>query len=168
MRGFTVVELTISMILLFIVTGICVLLLNQSMRTSEIVLNRVNVFDELSRISSSLQRELLKAGPTAKRLELEDQSATFTVVVPFAQSSYGTFGASSELIYNLRFSNGTLYLQITDLQGIYNKLVVLGEISEFKFLPSTDNNRIIQYELVKMVGNHKYKLTSSVILSNVW
>ncbi|MGJ8454315.1 PulJ/GspJ family protein [Pseudothermotoga sp. U03pept] len=165
MRGFTFVELTISMILLFIVTGICVLLLSQNMRNSEIVLNRINAYDELARISSALRRELLKAGPTAAGIDVQNNSLTFTAFVPFSQSQYGTYGSSTRLIYSVIFSNGRLYVQIRNFDSSYTKTVELGQLTDCQF--SSLDNRIIRYTLVKRTANRDYKITSSVVLSNV-
>lgn len=165
MKGFTVIELLVVSILIFIVTGISVFIYTQVMRNSEIVIQRTNVRDQLAKVDSTLRRELLKAGPTIEGLNIENNSLTFVATVPFSKGSYGIYGSAAKLQYALNFSNGILVLTIEELGGSYSKSIEIGQLDQCVF--SSPAMSVISYTLGKNVGGKSYQLRSSIVLSNI-
>lgn len=165
MRGFTVVELIVVLILISIVTGISAFIYNQVTRNSELVIQRTNIKDQLAKVDSTLRRELLKAGPTVDGLSVQSNSVMFVAIVPFSKSSYGIYGSAAKLRYSLNFSNGVLVLNIQEIGGSYSKSIQIGELDECIF--SSPNLGVILYTLGRNVGSKSYRLHSSVVLSNI-
>lgn len=165
MKGFTVIELIVVLILVLIVTGISAFIYNQVARNSELVIQRINIKDQLAKVDSTLRRELLKAGPTVDGLSVQSNSVTFVATVPFSKSSYGIYGSATKLRYSLNFSNGVLVLSVQEIGGSYTKSIQIGELDECTF--SNPNLGVLMYTLGKNVGSKSYKLRSLVVLSNI-
>ncbi|WP_041082823.1 PulJ/GspJ family protein [Thermotoga profunda] len=165
MKGFTVIELVVVLILIFIVTGISVFIYNQITRNSEILIQKTNVQEQLAKIDSTLRREILKAGPTVDGLSVQSNLVTFVATVPFSKGVYGVYGSAAKLLYSLNFSNGVLVLNIQEIGGSYSKSMQIGQLDECAF--SSPDTGIISYTLGKSIGTKSYKLHSCVVLSNI-
>ncbi len=165
MKGFTVIELIVVMILIFTVTGISALVYNQVIRNSQIVTEKINIYEQLAKIDSAIRRELLKAGPTSDGLTVQSNSVTFFSTVPFSKGVYGTYGSATKLKYTLSFSNGTLVLTVEEINGSYSQSTQIGALDACTF--SSPRTGVIFYTLVKKAAGRSYELRCSVVLSNI-
>uniref|UniRef100_A0A832MNJ8 Prepilin-type N-terminal cleavage/methylation domain-containing protein n=1 Tax=Pseudothermotoga hypogea TaxID=57487 RepID=A0A832MNJ8_9THEM len=161
-RGFTLTEVLVVMIILSIALSIVVLLMTSVYRGSIVSFDRITVQDELAKIDAAIRRELLKAGPTIEGLTVQSTSVEFYAIVPFSKQLYGTYAPATRLRYKLIFANGRLELQINDDAG-YMKRIVLGELDDCRF---EGQGKLIRYSLTKKnvtLGT----LDSSVVLYNL-
>ncbi|MDK2924185.1 MAG: hypothetical protein PWQ90_1626 [Pseudothermotoga sp.] len=168
MRGFTLTEVLVVMIVLSIALSIVVLLMTSVYRGSVVSFDRITLQDELLRIDAEIRKELLKAGPTIEELNVQSTYVEFDVIVPFSKPLYGTYASATRLRYKLIFANNKLELHIInyDTGDIDKKL--LGELDDCRFDPQATQlkRNLIRYSLTKK-NTTLVKFDSSVVLYNL-
>lgn len=166
MRGFTLVEALIVMIVLSIVFATAGLLMNSIYKSSISSFDRITAQSELFKIDAAIRRELLKSGPKIEDLRVSPTSIEFDAIVPFSKRSYGTYASATKLHYSIVFLNGKLELQVTD-GGSTSKKIVLGELESCVFSKDTNQPNLVRYTLVKRSGTAVYQYSSSFLLYNL-
>lgn len=166
MRGFTLMETLIAMMIFLIVSASTVLIMNSVFRNSLMVFDRITQQHELAKIDALIRRELLKAGPTIEGLTVTGTSIEFYAIVPFSKQLYGTYASATKLRYRLLFSNNKLELQVTDGAN-YVKRMTLGEVQDCRFEADSSRPNKIHYVIEKKKAPNSPKLVSSVVLYNL-
>lgn len=166
MRGFTLVEMLVAMIIFLIVSALAALIVGSVFRNSLMVFDRITQQHELAKIDALIRRELLKAGPTIEGLTVTSTSVEFYAIVPFSKQLYGTYASATKLRYRLVFSNNKLELQVTDGSN-YIKRMTLGEVQNCSFTADSNRPNKIHYVLEKKRNANSPKLVSSVVLYNL-
>lgn len=166
MRGFTLVETLVAMIIFLIVSALAALVMSSVFRNSLMVFDRITQQHELAKIDALIRRELLKAGPTIEGLTVTATSIEFYAIVPFSKQLYGTYASATKLRYRLVFSNNKLELQVTDGTN-YIKRITLGEVQSCRFEVDSNRPNKIQYVIEKKKTPNSPKLVSSVVLYNL-
>lgn len=166
MRGFTLVEALIAMIIFLIVLALSTLIMSSVLRNSLMVFDRITQQHELAKIDALIRKELLKAGPTIEGLTVTDTSIEFYAIVPFSKQLYGTYASATKLRYRLVFSNNKLELQVTDGAN-YIKRMTLGEVQGCHFKVDSSRPNKVHYVIEKKKADNSPKLVSSVVLYNL-
>ncbi|MBC7123715.1 MAG: prepilin-type N-terminal cleavage/methylation domain-containing protein [Pseudothermotoga sp.] len=167
MRGFTLVEALIIMIVLSIVLATAGILMNSIYKSSILSFDRITAQSELFKIDAAIRRELLKSGPQIESLTVSATSVKFDVIVPFSKRSYGTYASATRLHYSIVFSDGKLELRVMDDSSTLLKKIELGKLENCVFSKDTSRPNLVRYTLVKRSGTALYQYGSSFLLYNL-
>ncbi|KAF2957709.1 hypothetical protein AS159_08630 [Thermotoga sp. Ku-13t] len=166
MRGFTLVEALIIMIVLSIVLATAGILMNSIYKNSILSFDRITAQSELFKVDATIRRELLKAGPQIESLTVSETSIEFDAIVPFSKQSYGTYAPATRLHYNIVFSDGKLELQV-EVDGSTVTKIELGKLENCVFSKDTSRPNLVRYTLVKRSSTAVYQHSSSFLLYNL-
>ncbi|RKX44138.1 MAG: hypothetical protein DRP27_07135 [Thermotogae bacterium] len=158
--GFTLIEVLIAstiMMIVFIVSGI---VLVQTIRNSDISLNKLLATKEVIETEEKLRRILSRMGPRLDEVTLTSTSVSFKVRIPF-----GSDGLSVDLSERIAFyTDGTLrYERMSDS---VTPLATIGEnLEEVRF--SMPAPGIVNYSIMKSIGTVRVTFTGGVTSPNM-
>jgi len=159
--GFTLIEVLIAstiMMIVFIVSGI---VLVQTIRSSDISLNKLLATKEVIETEEKLRRVLSRMGPRLDEVTLTSTTVSFKVRIPF-----GSDGLSVDLSERVAFyADGTLrYEQISG--STVTPLATIGDdLEEVRF--SMPARGIVNYSIVKSIGTVRVTFTGGVTSPNM-
>ncbi|HCZ07127.1 MAG TPA: hypothetical protein DHV12_08400 [Thermotogae bacterium] len=160
-NGFTLIEVLIAMSIMIVVFVVSGIILIQTIRNSDITLNKLLATRELIEVEDKLRRVLSRMGPRLDEVSVTSTTVNFKVRVPFVGESF-----SSEMAERVAFyPNGTLIHEQVNGSSVTPLATIAQELEEVTF--STPTHGIVNYTIVKTSGTLRLSFTGAVTSPNM-